>query len=63
MARLQTRETGWGDNATDVLRLENGNGQTLTLRISSRSLGKAEELVAQAESKTKDHLRAEGYCI
>lgn len=60
MVRLQTRETGFGDSATDVLRLDNGYSETLTLRTSPRSLALMQTLVAQAESKTMDHVRSSG---
>lgn len=63
LARLQTRQTGWGDSSADVLYLENGHGDKLTLTTTSRSLALLESLVAEREAKQLAALRAEGYAI
>jgi hypothetical protein len=63
LARLQTRATGWGDSASDVLHLENDCGETLTLTTSPRALSLLKELVAEAEAKGRAALGAQGHSI
>ncbi len=62
-ARLQTRQTGWGDLTADILQFENGHGDRLTLTTTSRSLALIVSLVAECEAKQLAALRAEGHLI
>lgn len=62
-ARLQTRQTGWGDHTADLLHIENGHGERLTLTTTPRSLATLESLSAQCEAEQLAALRAEGHAV
>lgn len=63
LARIWSRGDGWGGRISDVLGLENGHGDKLSLATTPRSLARLEALVAECEEKQLSALRAEGHLI